>query len=112
MVLKLINDDFTTSTDGDDKLMFIYPYPLSRLPQVQREKNMSVITFNAFMSINATIGWFGITPFAKYSFLSIYLPKRFRYSRVLALLYPSSVLTFLQLYGTTTLNLSPRLEKN
>ena len=60
--LNLIQDtDYSVSIHADDKLNAIEPYPISRTRRRQIDDQMNDIEKKAFMSINASSGWLGIT---------------------------------------------------
>ena len=74
------HDDFTSTIDGDQKLQAIEPYPLSRVRCRQCDEVMNAIERSSFMSINASIGWLGITAFSSlcisFQFLATEIERR------------------------------------
>lgn len=95
-------EDFSVSIHADDKLVSIEPYPISRTRRSQIDENMNDIERKAFMSINASIGWLGITVSPLCSFVSSYLQQKMGHCRISALSSQFSALKTLKKHGTQT----------
>lgn len=55
------HEDFSRTIAGDEELCVIKPYPLSPVRRRKSTEVVSAIEQSAFMSVNTSIGWFGIT---------------------------------------------------
>lgn len=99
------HEDFSCSIDGYGKLNALEPYPLSRLRRRQCEEKMNAIEENAFISINASIGWLGMTSSVLCAFYSIDLLNP---PKVSALMSQVSALNLLKRFGTLTTYVRPR----
>lgn len=60
--LNLVQDsDFSVTIDAENKLKSIVPYAIKRNRRHQLDKKMNGIELKAFRSLNASLGWLGIT---------------------------------------------------
>lgn len=94
--------DWSVTIHADDKLQSLEPYPISRTRRRQIDDQMNDIEKKAFMSINASIGWLGITTSPLCSFYASHLQQKIREKRVSALLSQFSALRTLKKNGTVT----------
>lgn len=94
------HEDFSCSIDGDEKLGKIEPYPLSRVRRRQSDEVLNAIERSAFMSINASIGWLGITTSVLCAFHSSSLQQKLPNARVSSLMSQVAALNQLKRYGT------------
>ena len=55
------NEDYTVSILANDKIQLIKPYPISIIRRRQCDEKVNEVELKSFTSINASIGWLGIT---------------------------------------------------
>ena len=94
--------DFHCTIDGDEKLEALEPVPITRSRRREIDQPLNDIERSAFMSINASINWLGITASPICAFYSSHLQQRTPINNVGNLLLQSAVLRKLQKIGTQT----------
>lgn len=96
------HEDLSCTSNGDEKLGAIEPYPLSRVRRRQYDEVMNAIERSAFMSVNASIGWLGITSSLLCAFHSSFLQKKLSNACVSSLMAQVNSLQVLKRHGTLT----------
>lgn len=95
-------DDYTVSIHADDIIQSIKSYPISRIRHKQCDEKMNELEFKSFLSINASVGWLGITESPLRSFCYSYLKQKMGVCRVSAISSQISALRILKKYGIST----------
>lgn len=100
--LNIIQDeDYNITVDGDDKLNVLETYPLSRCRRKQVDENVNEIERKSFASINASVGWLGVTASPFCALFSSYMQQLAPKACVRHLLYQTNHLRNLKKLGTT-----------
>ena len=93
-------DDYHSTIDGDEKMDALDAVPITRSRRREVDEKLNDIERRAFMSINASINWLGITTSPICAFYSSFLQQRTPINNVGNLLLQSAVLRKLQKIGT------------
>lgn len=103
---RIQNEYFTFSIGGDKNLCAINPFPLSLVCWRQAKKQMNAIEWTAFISVNASIGWVGITVSVICSFYSSYFQQKLPEAHVSGLMPRGPTITILKLPRTLSFCIS------
>lgn len=95
------HEEYSCSIDGDDKLNVLEPYLLSRVRRKQTESRLTMVERSAFMSLNSSLGWLGISASPFCSFCSSYLQQKLTDGLVSALISQTNALRSLKRLGTS-----------
>jgi len=96
------DEDCSSTIHGDEKLNALEPYPLSRVRRRQVDQHMSSIETSAYMSINSSLGWLGITSSPLCGLYSSLLQQRLVERKVQNVIDQSNAFRMLKKFETVT----------
>lgn len=94
------NEDYTCEINADDKLHALEPYPLTRLRRREIDAELNAVEKSAFMSLNASIGWLGISASPFCSFYSSFLQQMMPSAKVPVLAAQANAIKILKNLGS------------
>lgn len=90
------NECFTCSIIAEDKLQALQQYPITRLRRLEFYSEITAVEKSAFMSLNSSLGWLGISAFPFWEFYNSYLQNMLPTSKGPVMGAKSSALRILQ----------------